>query len=282
MITAAQCADDIERSRVFMQGIYNAIGQKLDTGEEVRVLYAGTGPLGMLVIPLLPLFDAKRVQVTLLDIHQESLDKLQRIIQHLNIEAHITAQECTDATTWRPPDGRQFDIIVSETMKHLLQQEPQVQIFTHLEQFLAPGGTLIPREVRLSASLVDSSDPLRKIPSERPLGTFFLLNQKTARQLRAGEAAALTCELPVPLHDGGHPHLKLATQIQVYGEHRLGNNQSQLTLPRFKYNVNLSPGSKLRCHYQQGQSPDWQFTVDSEAVSYQNTLPQTFPSHPHP
>lgn len=54
--TAAQCAEDIERSRIFMQGVYRAIRTRVDNGHKVNLLYAGTGPFGLLVVLLLPLF----------------------------------------------------------------------------------------------------------------------------------------------------------------------------------------------------------------------------------
>ena len=78
LTTAAQCAEDPERGRVFIQGIYQAIQDRLKAhpGQIVNILYAGTGPFAWLLIPLLPLFSASQIQVTLLDIHQASLDKV--------------------------------------------------------------------------------------------------------------------------------------------------------------------------------------------------------------
>lgn len=48
--TAAQCAEDVQRTRIFMQGVYAAIQQKLQrhSYHPIEVLYAGTGPFGLL------------------------------------------------------------------------------------------------------------------------------------------------------------------------------------------------------------------------------------------
>jgi hypothetical protein len=89
--TAAQCAEDIERSRVFMQGVYQAIQERTDRGQKVHLLYAGTGPFGLLVVPLLPFFSPSQLQVTLLDIHQQSLDCLGRLLDHLQVRDFVRA-----------------------------------------------------------------------------------------------------------------------------------------------------------------------------------------------
>ncbi len=79
-----------------MQGVYAAIQQKREDNhhQSIDVLYAGTGPFGMLLIPLL---DAAQVRVTLLDIHAESLAKLQRLIDFLEVGHFIVQAECVDA-----------------------------------------------------------------------------------------------------------------------------------------------------------------------------------------
>lgn len=135
--TAAQCAEDPERSRVFIQGIYQAIQDKLkaNSNQPVQILYAGTGPFAWLILALLPLFTAKQVRVTLLDIHRASLESVEKLLAYFDVADRVDAIICADATLWRPASTQTFDLIISETMKHLLQQEPQVQIFSHLQHF---------------------------------------------------------------------------------------------------------------------------------------------------
>lgn len=66
---------DVARSKLFMSGIYQAICdvfERRDEGgdrghEEVHILYAGTGPYGLLLVPILPLFAEKNIHVTLLE-----------------------------------------------------------------------------------------------------------------------------------------------------------------------------------------------------------------------
>lgn len=256
--TAAQCAEDSERSRVFIQGIFQAISDQLvlAPNQPVRLLYAGTGPFGWLLLPLLPLFSAAQLQLWLLDIHPQSLACLRRLIRYFSLSDRVAEIICADATNWQPEPAVQFDLIVSETMKHLLQQEPQLAICCHLQQFLAAEGVFIPEDIRLAAWLQSSE---QQAPTLTALGTLFNLNLNSARQLASGDHGILTGILPLPAHSSGPARLKLTTDIQVYKNHLLTEAQSQLTLPRYKDVSWFTPGSQLSFCYQLGPEPDFVF-----------------------
>ena len=258
LTTAAQCAEDPERGRVFIQGLYQAIHDQLTIkpSEPVQVLYAGTGPFAWLILPLLTLFTPKQLQVTLLDIHQESLDKLSLLFDLFGFHGHVAEWVCADATSWQPKEPQVFDLIVSETMKHLLQQEPQVQVFTHLQQFLAASGQLIPNDIVLDAWL-EVSEPTESMHC-RYLGPLFSLNRKTAKQLFEGDRSLLCGRLQLPEFEPSLMRLKLTTKIQVYKNHWLGESQSQLTLPRYK-TAWLTSNSEVGFQYVQGAFPDFVF-----------------------
>lgn len=256
--TAAQCAEDAERGRVFTQGLYQAICDQLQLKptQPVRLLYAGTGPLGWLLLPLLPLFTAQQLQVTALDIHQWSLQSLRRLTDRFAVSDRICDWVCADATAWQPKVEQYFDLILSETMKHLLQQEPQVQVFRHLQQFLAPQGQLIPQQIKLDAYLEWTEQQQKK---QQWLGPLFTLDLALCRTLAAGDESAFFGELPLPEFEAGPVDLKLTTEVQVYRQHWLKEQQSQLTLPRYKQRLMLQPASVVRFEYQQLGEPDFDF-----------------------
>lgn len=255
LTTAAQCAEDPERGRVFIQGIYQAIQDKLALNPQrpIQILYAGTGPFAWLLLPLLPLFSASQIEVTLLDIHQASLDKVARLIKHFQLADRVGAFVCADATLWQPEPQQTFDLIISETMKHLLQQEPQVQIFSHLQAYLREGGGLIPESIELDAWLDIKGKDLTY------LGPLFRLDLPNARRLKRGEPSILTGSLPLPDFPPQAVTLKLTTQVRVYAEHSLAENQSQLTLSQYKKSLWLKPLSRVNFSYQQGEYPDFKF-----------------------
>lgn len=259
-ITAAQCAEDPERSRVFMQGLYQAITDKVsryntaENGRPVQLLYAGTGPFGWLLLPLLPLFSTAQLQVTLLDIHPQSMQRLTMLLQHFNVADRIAMQVVADATQWQPLPQQRFDVILSETMKHMLQQEPQVAIFSHLQQFLAPDGDLIPQQIILSAAL-------RWAQQHHRLGEIFRLSHHSAARLAAGDTQLLQAQFTLPDFEAGPVDLALDTEIVVYNKHRLQQNQCQLTLTQYKKALYPEPGSVLYCNYVQGTYPDWHINI---------------------
>jgi hypothetical protein len=262
--TAAQCAEDVQRTRVFIQGVYAAIQRKLQQkdNQKIDVLYAGTGPFGMLLVPLLPLLDAAQVRVTLLDIHAESLVKLQCLIDHLNVGDFIVQCEQVDACEWETQQT--FDLIISETMRQGLIQEPQVSIFSHLQQFLNDDGWLIPQVVRLdlwlSSGGASAVSALKN--SEVHLGRVFQLDRASASQLGSGDDSCAQGNLWVPEYDSVLQSLKLTTFIQVFGEHQLHENQSQLTLPLYERNARVLPNSLLHFRYEQAAYPQCVFVYD--------------------
>ncbi|MGV8835988.1 phytanoyl-CoA dioxygenase family protein [Cellvibrio sp.] len=262
--TAAQCAEDVQRTRIFMQGVYAALQQKLlqKNAQPIEVLYAGTGPFGLLLIPLLPLLDASQVRVTLLDIHVESLTKLQQLIDFLGVGNFIVQAECADACAWQ--SEKKFDVIISETMRQGLIQEPQVSIFSHLQQFLKDDGWLIPEIIRLDLWLSAGVAPAQGEPKNPDvhLGRVFQLDKATAIQLGKGDTACAHGNLWVPDYAAALKDLKLTTFIQVFGNYQLHENQSQLTLPLYERNARVLPNSLLRFRYELGSYPQCVFAYE--------------------
>ncbi|MDG5901149.1 phytanoyl-CoA dioxygenase [Shewanella xiamenensis] len=261
--TAAQCAEDPERSRVFIQGICQAIQDKLkaNSNHPVHILYAGTGPFAWLILALLPLFTVKQVRLTLLDIHRASLESVEKLLAYFDVADRVDAIICADATLWRPASTQTFDLIISETMKHLLQQEPQVQIFSHLQHFLAEDGCLIPESIELDAWL----ELKERLPIY--LGPLFCLDLAQARLLAQGDRSGLVGSLLLPDYEPQPISLKLTTKIRVYGEHQLLENQSQLTLSQYKKSLWLKPLSRVDFRYELGVYPDFIFQYQQHKLA---------------
>jgi hypothetical protein len=263
-VSAAQCAEDIERSRVFMLAVHQAITDRLNKGQPVRVLYAGTGPLGWLILPTLQSFNSEQLQVTALDIHQQSLDSFQALCNELGLQDRVCRWLCSDATAWQPEQTQKYELILSETMNQFLEKEPQVQIFAHLQQFLLPDGLLIPQQVQLT---VDLQQQTLDGPKLVPLGELFCLNIDTARMLAKGAEELFHKRLQLPVFEPAVISLKLNTRIQVYRDFWLEDRQSQLSLPKFMQRLWLKPGTMLRWSYLLGQNPRWH--LDYEAGEFE-------------
>jgi len=156
---AAQCFSDYLRTHRFMLGVYRCVCDlRAATSNQLRILYAGTGPYATIILPLLYLFNPNDIAITAIEINPDSLGSVQRIMEFLGKQHYFESITLADATTYSPTGH--FDIIISETMDKALSREPQLAIFSNLVQFLSPNGHLIPECIRVN--LLASSIKLEK------------------------------------------------------------------------------------------------------------------------
>jgi len=258
MISAAQCAKEYMRTQVFLRGNYQAIQERLSKQEGIRLLYAGTGPFALLVIPILSFFRPDQLQVTLLDIHQESLSAVKKVIQAFGVEQYIDQIFCTDILEWQPDQSDQkYDLIVSETMKAMLEQEPQVSVFRHLIPYLADGGALLPQQIIIEGWL----QPEEPESASTYLGEFFSLNCDSALMLHQQKAPEIKQQLAVPSDASPYSSLIFTTSIQVYAGHWLRDRQCSLNKPHRIPRAAPLPGSLIHGHYVFGHYPAFEFNI---------------------
>ena len=222
MTTAAQCAEEFLRTAVFIRGIDQAIAERVNASAPVTVLYAGTGPFAMLLLPLLQHYSAQQLQVTLLDIHQASLNGVKQLLEAFNLSDRIAHMECVDATQWH--SDQQFDLIVSETMKAGLATEPQVSIFAHLVSLLKPSGSLIPQQIELSTYVLDQQGSRTRLTAK------VQLERLSALEISKGNTHALDMRVVLPSGNAWRD-IEIRTDIQVYDQHRLQDHDCSLNFP---------------------------------------------------
>lgn len=268
---AAMCLDEIARSCAFIRGLNAAIRDRIDRNggkRPIHVLYAGCGPYAVLALPVMSLYPATQVQFTLIDLHQVSLASARTLVENLGYARHVTAYHRTDAACYSIEAGETPDIIVSETMNQCLDEEPQVSILRNLS-CQAPNARLIPRSVRISACLADSTGPPAPSgpqpgpdnpPTGRdriPLGGVFELNRQnimTWRHNHEDHLPAAGVRLPPSFH---HCYrLTLLTNITVYEGIELGEGDCSLTLPQKpSLEQSLRGGEELQFRYRLGSRP---------------------------
>lgn len=268
MITAAQCAEEFMRTQVFLRGVYQAICDQLQQQSTVNLLYAGTGPFGLLVIPLLYRFQSNQVRVTLLDIHEQSLTALTQVIKAFEVEDYIERIECVDILQWPLPSQPCFDLIVSETMKAMLEQEPQVAVFSHLVPALKETGCLIPESIQIKAWL-----SANKVHKDIYLADIFTLNQDSALSINQGDKTCLKGQVPIPEYPSEYFDLKFTTDIQVYRQHWLKTGRCSLNIAKQIVHAQPKPGTKLKFNYKQGRYPEFQFDYVKQSYDLDCLLP---------
>lgn len=272
---AAMCARDFVRTVQFMRGAYQAVcDQSEKLGRQVNLLYVGCGPFALLVLPIMLRLRSQQVQVSLIDIHTDSMESASRIIEHLGLDRHIASATVIDAANYQIDRDRTPDIILLEIMQASLEKEPQIALTRQLMR-QAPDAVLIPEQIQVSLSLLNpgkefSSPNLDQDQSAMDrhrihLGTIFCVNHQTIRvweDLGESHLPAARVQMPFEIPNGFSA--MLITTIRVYQNIEMGIYDSGLTYPR-NLNVTFRAGDYLNFTYQLGASP--KLVVDVETPS---------------
>ncbi|MFZ4875352.1 hypothetical protein ACL9RI_09720 [Janthinobacterium sp. Mn2066] len=255
-VQAALCAREPLRSAAFIQGLAQAVTQRLRDDRPVRVLYAGCGPYALLALPLMALFSPRQLQFSIIEIHQEALVAARALIATLGFTGHVSDFICADAAAYRIPAGAAPDVIVSETMNTALGKEPQVAIMRTLA-VQAPGAALVPAAVTVHLGQA------RRSPAEpcSDWGPVFTLDAASIRDWEQEKGSSLpgaSIRLPEVLDQPP----RLLTRIRVHGDIVLGDYDCSLNLPlALPGKPSLEPGSVLHFYYRLGSEPGLAFQL---------------------
>lgn len=267
---AAMCLRDLARSVAFIRGTHQALIESLQARRASHVLYAGCGPYALLALPSMALLSPDQARFTLLDIHQEALDRALALIDALGFADYVEEAICVDATRYRIPKGELPDVIVSETMAVALHNEPQVTIARRLLG-QAPKARLVPQSVSLEVCLLNPAKEFVLMPSghtgpipepEREriyLGKVFELDATSIHtwgDIEDDSLPAGRVTLPAKLEKRYLPYL--LTKIVVYGDNRLQDYDSSLTMPRM-IGGDFKGGEILNFRYRLGPHPELLF-----------------------
>ena len=285
---AAQCALDYRRTVVFLRGVHAAM-QSLkarSSGNALNILYAGCGPFATLLLPLLARFEPFEVNITLLDIHQSSLDSVRLLCNHFGVGDHSLRLVRGNACSYQHP--QELDLVIAETMQKALEQEPQFAVTANLAPQLRRGGLFLPQKIQVDLSLAAADKHHKEQRQLQPTGQQALSRGDSAQlatvcTLTPEHAAA---HLQSAIHNAGSktPELEattvvipplnaladlepiLSTNIQVFGRYRLGSHESQITLPLICHELlPLRAGQCYKVCYQLGKYPKFRFERQSDS-----------------
>lgn len=255
---AARCLREFMRTAKFMQGVQAAIAaaRRRFPGETLQVLYAGTGPFAPLVLPAAHRWPAAAVQYRLLDIHQHSLDAVERVAKQLGVADRIAELICANAVDFRCAADARPHLLITETMQQGLRDETQVAISRNLVPQLRDGGLLVPECIELSAFFGNGGATIATAEPPIDLGPVMRLGKDNAA--RGGDCFELAW--PAGIQENNPPLLR--TRIQVHGDIVLGDNECSLNLPmalplregprtsdRLQFSYRLSPKPMLVSHW---------------------------------
>jgi len=282
---AAHCVRDYQRSVVFIRGVYAALcALKIRfAGAPLEILYAGCGPFATLLLPLLGRFPPSELNITLLDIHQRSLDSANLLLEHFGFSAHSVSTVRGDACFYKHP--KKLQLVIAETMQKSLEQEPQFAVTANLAQQICPEGVFIPQRIDVSLCLADLEQEKNlykeqnatsvKAPKNSArrhfittLCTLSADNAAAQRQAAAHNSHTNVLELQptsleIPQLDNiSRLNAALFTQIIVYQQYCLDDYQAEITLPARCHELEpLCGGERYTVSYQLGTYPKFHFEL---------------------
>lgn len=264
------CANENMRTERFMVGLQQAIKQCLTANPDkvVHVFYAGCGPWATLALATLSDYSASQVQFTLLDIHPESLQSAQALIQNIGLSNGIQESIIGDASSYQFSKQNKPDIILSETINVTLGNEPQVAICRNL-MLQVPDAIMIPQDICIELALINPSKEHVLLPSDhqgdipspqrerKKLGSIFHLNKKTIASWGKQDNGLLPANsIALPQDIKEHQEPRLLTTITVFKDITLTDYQCNLTLPtKLTLQHPLQLGQDLHFYYQLGMHP---------------------------
>ncbi|MDP2388160.1 MAG: hypothetical protein Q8M29_17430 [Bacteroidota bacterium] len=248
-VDAALCLDDTIRTITFLKGIHQAVHSLFERfpNERINILYAGCGPYATLLLPLLPLFQEEQLDITLLDINEQSLTSVKSVIKHAGLSNYHIRTVKADATRFTYPSEKKLHLLITETMFYALIREPQLSVTAQLAPQLTQGGILIPESIDLDLCCTlagnekrfDISSATNKVRisnaiSERlELGKLFSLSKANSFSInkKKNEYYFISKTFEVPENFSSYPDLCITTHIKVFGDYVLNSGESAITNP---------------------------------------------------
>lgn len=262
---AANCVKEIFRTQRFIKGLSQAIKDIHNQRQQtVHILYAGTGPFAALALPIMLSFEPNQIQFTLLEINENSYNRLQMLLEHLGLMPYIRRLELTDASNYQVKD-KDIAIILSETMNLALFKEPQVSIMLNLGNQLDEKVIYIPQEINVSVCKQKSSSSVIPLKKLMQFDGSYIRNK--TKDSFTGNWKFENIKLEIDLNT--NERLSYLTEITIYKEFKLGLNDSSLTLLKSIKPFEKTGKLQLEFQYQVSENPGFVF---KEAIAVENKL----------
>lgn len=264
---AEMCLDEFVRTIQFLRGLNAAIQavKSQSSTRPVRILYIGCGPFATLAVPLMSTYSADEVVFTLIDIHQESADSVDRIVNTLGLSDRVQHIHVIDALAYETDSANLPDILVMEVMQAALDKEMQVPVARHILAQV-PSVVMVPEAIHVDLKLVQPSveyatmlteDQEALARSRQDIGRVFSLTKETVADWANIEIETLpAATLEIPAFNADTQQLVMSTEIITFGHHRLNNRDTGLTAPRVHPSIiSTTPGDRIQFQYKLGQNP---------------------------
>ncbi|NRA10826.1 MAG: hypothetical protein HRT57_02585 [Crocinitomicaceae bacterium] len=217
--------------------------------------------MATLIIPLLPFFSSEELNITLLDIHQESIDNAEKIAAKLGYLDFFQGFLVRDATKYM--HGKPIDVLITETMDKALTKEPQVSITKNLAHQISENGMLIPEKITLyhehvlfaellTAAVLDDEKRISNMPTSGKLELFSI-----DKNIEAKDFEFQSTPIEVPKIYNETPDICIQTEIKIYADVFLHPTESIITNPYCVGALSSIKGSNYQLEYVSAPEPIW-------------------------
>ncbi|AUC74425.1 hypothetical protein [Olleya sp. Bg11-27] len=264
-IHAKDCLEDYVRTARFTKGTYKAIQKAIQIfkNKKIEIVYAGTGPLGTLLVPLLPLFSSDDIAITFIDIHEDSILNLKQIINHLGYKDYVKAYLIEDATTFKFKEGAHIHVAITETMDKGLTKEPQVSITQNLVMQLCEKGILVPEDIEISSrksfhvkeKAFKSNTNYKDYINLEEKDVLFSINKniKSLKTKFSFESDWFFFNQDFETT----PDICVYTKIKVFEDVFINDGESLITNPYCVKSLYALKKNKYKLHYSITNTPNW-------------------------
>lgn len=276
-LDAAICTNEYLRTTKYIRGVFEALNDLLIRfkGKKLHILYAGCGPYGTLVIPLLHLFDPKNLEVTFLDIHTSSLNSIKNILQSIGLEKFGCSYVQEDATKYKLL--KDTHLIITETMKAAFWDEPQVAISLNLLPQLSKGGEFIPNRVVVGFEGAHYKQILKdNILLKEKAGIYLcdVIDLDSSKDMNKDNLVCTT-EYTLSQKLSEKMELQFITDIYIYKDNILRENECSLNIPRkVAFDEEVILGDTISFEYEFSNEPKIKCFINCKEDTLKGWIPQ--------
>ncbi len=261
---ASLSMEDRPRTAAFLRGLSQALSSELESypSRPIHLVEAGCGPLAGLSIPMMTLFEPDQLQVTLVDLHDESIEVAEELVRSLGLTDYLKQAICANLLNYEFENPA--DVVVLETMDAALNREPQVSLMRRLVNVF-PDALILPESITIdlqSLNFTHVGFPMTVESLDRKhIGRVFELDRQSAIGLEEKDGTLPAARLRVPEDLSAEEQLVLMTQVKVFREVVLQHLEAQITAP--VPIVDFQPGwlgAELEFRYRIGRSPGLEWT----------------------
>lgn len=287
--------NDIYRVKAFIRGIDQAVSA-VPEDKILHIVYPACGPFAPLLLPLLSHYKnkagmLKRLKVSLIDIQPGAIKVLDQAIADLELTDCQITTHCMDIMAYEPEEG--IDLVVMEAMQHGFTREGHLAFLLHLLPFMNEDCRLLPEKISIQACLSNTEQEYNEqwkeqdrahsdlinpaIQQQRiPLGEILEVSKPSLDKMKVlslgNSIQMVECNqimLPKDVPDISEKTLLISTVVTVFGEERINEYDSGISLPvpEMSVCIDFKPqapepddllvksGDKLKFYYKMGSTP---------------------------